>query len=213
MMTDEVITCNLKEWLSWKDDDAYEGKINYIRVMTIPDKDEILLMRHIAEHKKTRIKEVKKIEYSILTKLSGKFSANALLSSGLSDRDRADRLNKHYQVFSFHHTDAYTINTFLELFCLKKSDKIRINYYPKNDSDFIREKLNGYSQESIVFTFTAKNKVYEVSCDHIPNADCTRYIAENPEGYHIHELYKDKYPETIAEQSCTVKEQSAVIEA
>lgn len=213
MINDEVMTCNLKEWLSWKDDDAYEGKIKYIRIMTIPDKDEVLLMRHIEEHKTIRNKEVKKIEYSILTKLSGRFSANSLFSSGLADRDHVDKLNKHYQVFSLHHTDAYTLNTFLELFCLKKADKMRIDYYPKNDSDFIREKLNGYSQETLIFKFTAKNKIYEVSCDHIPNADCTKYIAEYPESYHIHELYKDKFPEVIIEQNCTVQEQSATIEA
>ena len=49
---DEIIPVSLKEFLSWKNDNSYEGKIDYIRIYTIPDKDEVLFLRHIEEHKK-----------------------------------------------------------------------------------------------------------------------------------------------------------------
>ena len=212
---DEIIPTTLKEFLSWKDDNSYEGKIDYIRVYTFPDKDEMLFLRHIQEHKKIRNGETKKIEYSIITKLSGRFNCSSGWHEDKSFNDYCSKLNEENLVFSFHSPESYNIESLLTLFLLKKGEKIRLELYPRNDSDFIRKELNGYHNECIYLSFMMNDKKkYSIECSHIPNCDFTKYLHMDREGYKAKELYQDCYPEKIPDNnSCQAKPQSAVIEA
>ena len=206
----EIIPVNLKEWLSWKNDKAYEGKIDYIRVYTIPDKDEILFLRHIEEHKKIQNGTTQKIEYSIITKIPGRFNVSSCYDP--NNYTHAKNLMSDYQVFNFHSGESYTIESFLTLFLMKKSDKITIDYYQKNDSEFIK-KL-GYHQESLYFKFSVKNKVFEVEISHIPNSELTMYLHYNSTGYKVKEMIEEIYPEKQSISSCIVNQgqkQSEVI--
>ena len=211
----EVIPTNLKEFLSWKDDNSYEGKIDYIRIYSYPDKDEMIFLRHIEEHKKIRNGETKKIEYSIATKLSGRFNCSSGWHEDKSFNDYCSKLNKEDQVFNFSHCEAWNIETLLTLFLLKKGEKIRLEYYPRNDSDFIKKELNNYHNECVYLNFTINDKKkYSIECSHIPNSDYTKYLSYDVNGYKPKNLYEELYPVKIPDNnSCTVIEQSAIIEA
>ena len=208
----EVIPTNLKEWLSWKSDNSYEERIGYIRVYTVPDKEELLFLRHIEEHKKIQNGDTKKVEYSIITKVKGSFNAQTGWKPECYDHCKA--LMNDNQVFNFHSGESDNLEMFLHMFLMKKADKIIIDYYENNDSDFIK-KL-GYHQESVYFSFQVKKKKYRIEISHIPNSDLTKYLHYNCTEYKTKELYEEVYPvkSEIITSSCTVmKEQSPIIEA
>ena len=159
-----------------------------------PDKDEFIFLRHIRENKKTRTKEEKSIEYSIITKVPGRINASSGWNCDISAQDEVKKINTVNQVFSFHHNESENMDALLSLFLIKKGEKLHVDYYSRNDSKFIEEKLPGYHNESLSVSFRVKDKTYRSTINHIPNARCTMYVAEYPLAYNPDKLYNDFYP-------------------
>jgi hypothetical protein len=206
---DEVIPTTLKNWLSWHSDAGYQGKIDYIRIYTTPENNEMFFLRHIEEHKKIRTGGIHKIEYSIITQIPGSWNANT--SWKPENYSFCKTLMASHQVINLHSCEAGTIETALNLFLIKKGIKLHLEYYARNDSDFTNEKLNGYHPESIYLRFFVKDKLFESSCTHIPNADCTRYLSHDPRGYNVKALLMEAYP--VPAPIITGCQQPAAVEA
>ena len=191
-MMDDIIPTTLKNWLNWHSDAGYQGKIDYIRIYTTPENNDLYFLRHIEEHKKIQGGGIHKIEYSIITKTPGSWNANTSFKP--ENYNFCKTLMAAHQIFNFHSCEAGTIETLLNLFLIKKGNKLHLEYYARNDSDFTNEKLNGYHPESVYLRFMVKDKMFESSCTHIPNADCTKYLSHDPRGYNAKELIMDVYP-------------------
>ena len=176
---DELIKTDLKSWLNWKTDEYTH--IGYVCVYVNSVKDTLVFLRHIEEKKKTRAGETT-LRYSLITEIPGSFYATGLSYGDNSDyeRDEITTINKTGGLFHAHHGDAQTIETFLELYLAKKGTSLKVEYWPNNNSNFLKSK--DLTRETLIFSFSTSKRLYRVDIDNIPNSHFTRlYMKTNSE--------------------------------
>ena len=147
------------------------GSFEYLRVYVYPN--EIVLMKHIKQKNKHNVD----LSYSVISeKIKCRFVPTYGFDMSDTDSDYYHNFFKRYPiVFNLHSYDAKTVNTFLELYCMKKGSDMRIEYYPINHSNFTKDK--GIGRDSLTFQFKHKEKWYTTHIDNIYSSAFTMLMS------------------------------------
>jgi hypothetical protein len=175
---DEIIKLSLKEWLKLDAGDQTFGE--YVRVYYYPDKGELILLRHIEETTKTQLNAKTTIRYSVITKINGDVHYY-YVPNGFNSKEN--------KVFNFH---SYNLPVLLELLCLKKKDRLLLEYYYDNESQYTKER--DIKRETVIIGFEDRTKKrYRIDISQIVNSDLVRFMHYDQSQYASKKLYDTYY--------------------